>query len=37
MVIDYRALNKLTIKNQYPLLGIDDLFDQLGGFCMFGS
>nr|GEV83889.1 putative reverse transcriptase domain-containing protein [Tanacetum cinerariifolium] len=27
--IDYRELNKLTIKNRYPLLRIDDLFDQL--------
>ncbi|GJY79352.1 putative reverse transcriptase domain-containing protein, partial [Tanacetum coccineum] len=27
--IDYRELNKLTIKNCYPLLRIDDLFDQL--------
>ncbi|GJR53511.1 putative reverse transcriptase domain-containing protein [Tanacetum coccineum] len=29
--IDYRKLNKLTMKNQYPLLRIDDLFDQLQG------
>nr|GFB67774.1 putative reverse transcriptase domain-containing protein [Tanacetum cinerariifolium] len=28
MSIDYRELNKLTIKNLYPLLRIDDLFDQ---------
>ncbi|GKD43260.1 putative reverse transcriptase domain-containing protein, partial [Tanacetum coccineum] len=28
MCIDYRELNKLTVKNQYPLLRIDDLFDQ---------
>nr|GFC03062.1 putative reverse transcriptase domain-containing protein [Tanacetum cinerariifolium] len=27
--IDYRELNKLTIKNHYPLSKIDDLFDQL--------
>ncbi|GKG16968.1 hypothetical protein Tco_0361925, partial [Tanacetum coccineum] len=27
--IDYHKLNKLTIKNRYPLLWIDDLFDQL--------
>nr|GEX21822.1 putative reverse transcriptase domain-containing protein [Tanacetum cinerariifolium] len=27
--IDYRKLNKLTVKNRYPLLRIDDLFDQL--------
>nr|GEW63728.1 putative reverse transcriptase domain-containing protein [Tanacetum cinerariifolium] len=31
MCIDYRKLNKLTVKNQYPLLRIDDLFDQLQG------
>ncbi|GJZ38051.1 putative reverse transcriptase domain-containing protein [Tanacetum coccineum] len=29
MCIDYRELNKLTIKNRYPLPGIDNLFDQL--------
>ncbi|GJV07301.1 putative reverse transcriptase domain-containing protein [Tanacetum coccineum] len=29
--IDYRELNKLTIKNRYPLPMIDDLFDQLQG------
>ncbi|GJR64736.1 retrotransposon protein, putative, ty3-gypsy subclass [Tanacetum coccineum] len=31
MCIDYRELNKLTLKNRYPLLRIDDLFDQLQG------
>ncbi|GJZ08160.1 putative reverse transcriptase domain-containing protein [Tanacetum coccineum] len=31
MCIDYRELNKLTVKNHYPLLRIDDLFDQLQG------
>ncbi|GKE25405.1 putative reverse transcriptase domain-containing protein [Tanacetum coccineum] len=31
MCIDYRDLNKLTIKNRYPLPRIDDLFDQLQG------
>ena len=29
LCIDYRQLNKVTIKNRYPLLRIDDLFDQL--------
>nr|GEV34366.1 putative reverse transcriptase domain-containing protein [Tanacetum cinerariifolium] len=29
MCIDYRELNKLTVKNRYPLPKIDDLFDQL--------
>ncbi|GKC62339.1 putative reverse transcriptase domain-containing protein [Tanacetum coccineum] len=31
MCIDYRKLNKLTVKNRYPLTRIDDLFDQLQG------
>ena len=29
LCIDYRELNKVTIKNRYPLPRIDDLFDQL--------
>ena len=29
--IDYRLLNKMTIKNKYPLPRINDLFDQVGG------
>ncbi|GJZ52590.1 putative reverse transcriptase domain-containing protein [Tanacetum coccineum] len=31
MCIDYHELNKLSVKNRYPLLRIDDLFDQLQG------
>ncbi|KAD6796191.1 hypothetical protein E3N88_07087 [Mikania micrantha] len=31
MCIDYKELNKLTIKNRYPLPRIDDLFDQVQG------
>ncbi|GJT49363.1 transposon ty3-G gag-pol polyprotein [Tanacetum coccineum] len=31
MCIDYQELNKLTVKNRYPLPRIDDLFDQLQG------
>ncbi|GKC21738.1 putative reverse transcriptase domain-containing protein [Tanacetum coccineum] len=31
MCIDYRELNKLAVKNRYPLPRIDDLFDQLQG------
>ena len=30
MCIDYQALNKVTVKNKYPILLIADLFDQLG-------
>ncbi|GJV42704.1 putative reverse transcriptase domain-containing protein [Tanacetum coccineum] len=35
MCIDYRELNKLTIKNRYPLPRIDNLFDQLQGSSMY--
>ncbi|GJV01518.1 putative reverse transcriptase domain-containing protein [Tanacetum coccineum] len=35
MCIDYRELNKLTIKNRYPLLRIDNLFDQLQGSSLY--
>ena len=35
MCIDYRELNKATIKNKYSLLRIDDLFDQLQGSSYF--
>jgi len=31
LCIDYRHLNKVTIKNKYPLPRINDLFDQVGG------
>ena len=31
LCIDYRQLNRVTIKNRYPLSRIDDLFDQLRG------
>ncbi len=33
--VDYRKLNKVTIKNRYPLPRIDDLFDQLQGSVVF--
>ncbi|CAA0819684.1 Uncharacterized mitochondrial protein AtMg00860, partial [Striga hermonthica] len=35
MCIDYRDLNRLTVKNKYPLPRIEDLFDQLRGACVF--
>ena len=37
MCIDYRQLNKVTVKNKYPLPRIDDLFDQLQGACTFSK
>ncbi|GJU61571.1 putative reverse transcriptase domain-containing protein [Tanacetum coccineum] len=37
MCIDYRELNKLIIKNRYPLPRIDDLFDKLQGVCCFSK
>ncbi|XP_019244792.1 PREDICTED: uncharacterized protein LOC109224724, partial [Nicotiana attenuata] len=37
MCIDYQQLNKVTIKNKYPLLRIDDLFDQLQGARVFSK
>ena len=37
MCVDYRELNKLTIKNKYPLPRIDDLFDQLRGAQVFSK
>ncbi len=35
MCVDYRALNKATMKNRYPLPRIDDLFDYLSGAKVF--
>nr|GEU52419.1 putative reverse transcriptase domain-containing protein [Tanacetum cinerariifolium] len=37
MCIDYRELNKLTVKNRYPLLRIDDMFDQLQDSSMYSK
>ncbi|GKF73751.1 putative reverse transcriptase domain-containing protein, partial [Tanacetum coccineum] len=37
MCIDYHKLNKLTVKNRYPLPRIDDLFDQLQGSSVYSN
>ena len=37
MVVDYRALNEVTIKKNYPLPMINDLFDQLQGAKVFSK
>jgi hypothetical protein len=37
LCIDYRQLNKVTVKNRYPLPRIDDLFDQLKGARVFSK
>jgi hypothetical protein len=37
LCIDYHQLNKATIKNQYPLPKIDDLFDQMKGAMVFSK
>jgi hypothetical protein len=33
--VDYWSLNEMTIKNQYPVPRIEDLFDQIKGACVF--
>ena len=37
MCIDYRQINKVTVKNKYPLPRIEDLFNQLKGACVFSK
>ena len=37
LCVDYRQLNKLTVKNKYPLPKIDDLVDQLKGASIFSK
>jgi hypothetical protein len=37
MCVDYRSLNEVTIKNKYPLLRIENLFDQIKGAGIFSK
>ncbi|KAL4032626.1 hypothetical protein IC575_005706 [Cucumis melo] len=37
LCIDYRELNKVTVKNRYPLPRIEDLFDQFWGATVFSK
>jgi hypothetical protein len=37
LCIDYRDLNRATVKNRYPMLRIDDLFDQMKGAVVFSK
>ena len=37
LCIDYRLLNRVTIKNKYPLPRIDDLFDQVRGVWVYSK
>ena len=37
LCVDYRQLNKMTMKNKYPLPRFDDLFDQLKGASVFSK
>ena len=37
LCIDYRQLNKVIIRNKYPLPRIEDLFDQLQGATVFSK
>lgn len=37
LCVDYRQMDKVTIKNKYPLSRIDDLMDQLVGACVFSK
>ena len=37
LCIEYRELNKVIVRNKYPLPRINDLFDQLQGACVFSN
>jgi hypothetical protein len=37
LCIDYRALNKVNVRNEHPLPRIDEMFEQLHGSCIFSK
>lgn len=37
LCIDYKVLNQVTVKNHYPLVWINNLFDQLGGVAVYSK
>lgn len=37
LCVYYRTLNKVTIKNKYPFMRIDNLMDRLVGACVFSK
>ena len=37
LCVEYRKLNRVTVKNKYPFPRIEDLFDQLNGACYFSK